>query len=164
MKRYHCKQLPILFVPVLLLAGCASGPDQATEDLGNRLRGELAPEISDGRASVAQLQNGARVVLTDQALFPRGGAALDDKGRYVLASVVEGLLDPRLLQIEVAEAAGTPAYLRAARTEAVHTFVEKALLPISWPYAPRQVVPAGPGSAAPQGMSITVAVNDGQPH
>jgi hypothetical protein len=164
MKRYHCKQLAVIFVPVLVLAGCGSGSDHSAEDLGNRLQAELTPEISDGRASVAQLPDGARVVLTDQALFPSGGAVLDNKGRYILASVVEGLLDPRLLQIEVAESAGTPASLQAARTQAVQTFVQNALVPMSWPYTPRQVVPAAPGSAAPQGISITVAVNDGQPH
>jgi flagellar motor protein MotB len=103
---------------------------------------------------VQQLPDGSQVVLVDQSLFAAGGAQLNDGGRYVLASVIEGLLEPRLLRIEVADAQGTSPYLQNARAQAVtQYFVDYGLAPTLQPPAAQPVVPVG---VPTQGTTITV--------
>jgi hypothetical protein len=150
--------LVAIFATVLLISGCTSDRQPGTPDLGSRLQSHLTREISDGQVRLEQPPDGARVILADQALFPYGRAELTDKGRYVLAGVVEGFLEPRLLRIEVAASPGVPVNLEVARARSVQTYIQGALLPLFYPSSPRQVAPGG---AASQGVSITVAIDQG---
>jgi hypothetical protein len=148
--------------PLLAVAACASPGDERVSHLGQRLQVQLAPDIAAGRAGLEQLPDGARVTLPQQALFPVGRAELDDKGRFILASVIEGLLDPGILRIEVAEVPGTPIGLQTAQAQAVRQyFVDYGLGPALQPPAPRQDASAGPVAAAPPGLTITVSVQSG---
>lgn len=87
----------------LLTAACSStpGPDVIASHLNDRLNVRLAPDIAAGRAVLEPLPDGARVTLSEAALFPSGAAQMDDKGRYVVARVIEGMVDPRLLQVDI---------------------------------------------------------------
>jgi hypothetical protein len=146
-----CRLLPLLCLPLLLTA-CGGDPRL----LNGRLHAELTPEIADGRAVVQPLPNGAQVTLTDQSLFPNGGSQLDAKGRYVLASLIEGLLDPHILRIDLASSPATPPALQQARVQAVRQFFEEYFLGPS-------LQPAGspPVAAASGGTTITVTVVPG---
>jgi hypothetical protein len=150
--------LAALLGPVLLVVGCtSSGVGRGAQGLGQRLQTQLAPDIAAGQVTLEQLPDGARVTLTDQSLFPYGGAELDDRGRYVLASVIEGLLAPSITRIEVAGSPAASVDLQGARTRAVAQYFEDyGLGPILLPPAWQQEVPAGSAGSAPQGLTITI--------
>jgi hypothetical protein len=144
----------ILLGSLLLVAACSCGTGTNVQTLNTRLQARLSPQLATNQATVQQLPDGSQVVLVDQSLFAAGGAQLNDGGRYVLASVIEGLLEPRLLRIEVADTPGTSPYLQNARAQAVtQYFVDYGLAPTLQPPAAQPVVPVG---VPPQGTTITV--------
>jgi hypothetical protein len=138
---------------LLLMAACSSG--SPTQDLNARLQMQLAPQIATNEAALQPLPDGSQVLLIDESLFAAGGAQLNDKGQYILASVIEGLIDPRLLRIEVADSPGTAAYLQSARVQAVtEYFADYGLAPtLQPPSAP--VATTSPGTV----IAIHVAAN-----
>jgi hypothetical protein len=163
MRRFRFRRLAVLFSPMLLVAGCASGSPHDVQELGDRMQIQLAPEIADGRVGLQRLPDGAQVTLTDRALFPNGSATLDSRGRYVLASVIEGLLAPPLLQIDVTEAPGTPPSLQQARALAVTQYLREYEVAPELQYATlQQGMPAAGGTvagdAAAPGTAITVTL------
>jgi len=137
--------------PVVLAAGCAGGPGSPGSHLDARMQQGLAPQAAMHQASVQSLPDGARVTLAEDRLFAPGSADLNAQGRYLLASVIEGLLDPRLMEIQLTPAPATAAYLQQARVESVRRFfVDFALGPTL------ATSVAAPGSA--QAFAITVHV------
>jgi flagellar motor protein MotB len=156
MVRLRAELLAAIFSPMLLAAACSSSPvERSAQELGYRLQAHLAPDIAGGGAVLEQLPDGARVTLGEQALFPSGSTELDDKGRYVLASVIEALLAPRLLRIEVAESGTGPVGLQAARAQAVTRYFEEYGL---GPALQVSATPSGSVGAAPQELTITVRI------
>ncbi len=161
MMRFRARRLTPLLSPALLALVCASCSGvlpYSRQDLGDRLERRLTPDIEAGRASVQPLPRGAaRVIVTNQTLFPGGGTELDDDGRNVLARAIEGLLDPRLLRIQLADASTAPVDVQAARTQAVTKyFTENGLGATLQPAAARPgMAPAGV-AVAPQALTITV--------
>ena len=158
MMHFQAAGLAALLGPMLLVGACtSSGVGRSAQGLGQRLQTQLAPDLAAGQVTLAQLPDGAQVTLTDQALFPNGGAELDDKGRYVLASVIEGLLEPRITRIEVTGSSDGYVGLQAARTRAVAQYFEDyGLGPTLLPTAAQQEMPPGSASSAPQGLTITI--------
>lgn len=110
-------RLAVWLAPALLLTACGSGIGHATRDLDDRLQMRLAPDIASAQASLQPLPAGAQVVLAEPAAFSTGGTELSQPGRDLLASVIEGLLDPRLLQIEVTD----PATIDSAKIDPATT-------------------------------------------
>jgi flagellar motor protein MotB len=146
------------FGPLLLVVACSSSGNPA-QNLGQRLQVQLAPDLAAGNAVLEQFPDGARVTLSERVLFPVGGAKLGDQGRYVLASVIEGLLEPRILQVQLAESTSSPPGLPEARARAVATFFEDyGLGSTLQPAIPYQGVPPGSVGAAPQGVVIAINV------
>jgi hypothetical protein len=162
MLRLKTELLVAFLGPMLLVAACSSssGRDRTAQELGYRLQTQLVPDIAAGQAVLERLPDGTRVTLSEQALFPGGKAELDDKGRYVLASVIEGLVDPRLLRIEVEASPATPVSLQAAHVRAVTQYFKDYQL---GPALQESTIPQGMpseamGAAAPQGLTITVTI------
>jgi hypothetical protein len=146
-------RLAASLAPMLMLIGCTGSYwDDAPRVLGDRLQNRLTPELASGQAGLTRLPDGAQVVLTEQALFPGGGTELDDRGRYLMASVIEGLLEPTMLRIELAGTPGTPIGVQQARLLSVTQYLEDFRL------GP-QLQPALPQDIAAQGMAITVRVS-----
>ena len=145
--------LPLLCLPALL---AACGGDRDPSLLTGRLQTQLTSEIANGHVAVQPLPNGSQVTLTDQSLFPNGGAQLDARGRYVLASFIEGLLDPNILQIGLASSPATPPALQQARVQAVRQFFEEYFL---GPFL--QPPGSPPVAAASGGTTITVTIVPG---
>lgn len=160
MRSFRFPQLVASVMPLLMAAGCASGPDQDAHELGDRFQTQLRPQLAGGQAVLERLPEGVRVTVSEQSLFPRGSAELDDKGRYVLASVVESLLDPSLLQIQVVEWSPTSPALQLARVQAVADFLDRWQL-LSAPEAPpvQRAVAGEVGTASTQATTIIVLVN-----
>ena len=154
MMRFQTGRLVALLGPVLFVVACTSG-NSSVANLGQRMQVLLAPDIAAGRVRLEQLPDGARVTLPEQSLFPPGRGELDDRGRFLLASVIQGLLDPGILRIDVAEPAPSPAYLRGPRVLAVRQFfVDYGLGPTLQPAAVQQ----GSGDTAPQDLTISVSI------
>lgn len=136
-----------------LIAGCAacSGIGATADLLGDRMQVQLRHDIAAGRVTLEQLPDGTRVTLVEPTLFARDRGELDDKGRTVLTNVIQALLNPALLQIEVGQSAAPPPGLQAQRVEAVTKYFKAARLGPA-------LQSAGPPPAAAQGLTITVRI------
>jgi hypothetical protein len=156
----HARRLAVLFSPLLLVVGCgSSGQQQTTQLLNYRLLVELAPAIALGDAVLQPLPDGSRVTLLGASRFPRDVRASDNRGGAIPASVVEALLDPRLMRIAVADTTTLPDDQRADRVrDAQQYFAAYGLGSTLQPAAPSQAMPPGPAGAAPAGLVLTISV------
>jgi hypothetical protein len=150
----HARHYALLLT--LLLAACGQSPLQHTAGLLNdRLQAQLAADVKAGQAAVQPLPNGARVTLLGPTLFPSGKMALDDKYPDVRADVIEGLLDPALMQVRVADTTTLPDDQRIERVANVRDyFADNGLANVLQPADPTQ----SPTNAGPAGLTITIAV------
>ncbi len=152
-------RLALMVAPMLAFAGCVSFFGQATQNLGDRLQVQLTKDIAAGRVTLDRLPDGARVTLLEPALYPGGGSELDDTGRGVLNNVIEALLDPRLLRIEVAGSPPAAASVQAARVQGVTQYFKDADLGSALePSAPPQGGTPDSAGTASQGLTITVTI------
>ena len=149
-KSFRCCTSPALWVMVLLFAGCAG--ERSPRDLGDRLQTELAPELASGDVTLQRLPDGARVTLGDQMLFPAGGTELNDRGRFVLASLAEGLLAPPLLLVDVS---GPAEPLPRARAGAIAQYLRAIQVAPNLLFTSLQQG-ARTGGASPQATTIMV--------
>jgi hypothetical protein len=146
----------LLLSPLLLVAACASAEFHGSNrQVANRLQVRLRPDIAAGSAQVQRTPGSARVTIADQSLFPKGGTELDDNGRLILARVIEGLLDPHIMRVDVMDSPTAPGYVQSGRVEAVRQFFRENGLGAALPPPTATVAPAG---AAPQQLTITVSV------
>jgi hypothetical protein len=151
----HAGGLAVSLGPLLLtLACCGPSPQQRTTRLlDDRMQAQLASEISAGRAVVQQLPDGARVTLLDRSLFPNGPKALDDQIPDIRADVIEGLLDPSLMRVKVADTSTLPADQRDTRIRNVEDYFTANGL--GFVLVPDE---SAPPAAGPPGLTITVGV------
>jgi hypothetical protein len=156
----HARRLAVLLGPFLLVAGCStSGQQQTTQLLNHRLLFELAPAIALGDAVLQPLPDGARVTLLGTSRFPRDVRASDSRGGAIPASVVEALLDPRLMRIAVADTTTLPDDQRVDRvSDARQYFAAYGLGSTLRPAAPSQAMPPGSAGAVPAGLVLTISV------
>ena len=140
---------------VLVTAGCAGGSGGPVSNLDARMQEGLAPQAAMHQADVQAIPDGTRITLADDALFSPGSAMLDEQGRFVLASVIQGLLAPRLMSIEMTPSAGSSAYLQEARVQAVRQFF------IDYELGPELAAGSEPGTQ--QAFTITVHVRRRRP-
>jgi len=152
MMRFQAWCPAVRLSPMLLVVACSSAPcvGPATQDLGQRLQIELAPDISTGRATLQQLPDGARVTLVDRSLFAGDGSQLTNGGYVVLTRVIQGLLDPRILQITMAESPTPQPAMQGVQTGAMTQYFQA--------YGIATVTQPAPVGAGPQGPSITVNI------
>jgi hypothetical protein len=148
-----------LLVPLILLAACGDhGVGQTTELLNDRLQARLAPDIAAGQAVLQRLPSGAVVTLLGDSDFADKVDAQADRYREVRASVVQGLLDPSLVRIAVADTSGLTAQRRAIRLHNVTQYFKDNGLALSLvPEGQALAVPAG--AATQQGVTITLLLD-----
>lgn len=152
--KLHVRLLTIL--PLLVLASCASQEQRSVRLLDQRLQTGLAPDIAANRAVVQSLSDGARVTLVDSSIFPNDTDALDNRAFDLGASVIQSLLDPDLMRIEVADTSTLPDAQRDARVRrVVQYFTVYGLAPSLRAAEP---IPAGSAATTPAGLAITIAV------
>jgi hypothetical protein len=144
----------VVISPLILLAACGSGPSHTTRLLDQRLNASLAADVAAGRATVQTLPDGDRVTLLGPSSFPDDAKTLDDQTPDVRANVIEGLLDPTLMRVQVADTSTLPDYQRDVRVRNVaQYFVANGLGPV--------LVPSG-SDAAPvgtAGLVLTIHVD-----
>jgi hypothetical protein len=160
MMRIQAGRVALLLSPMLLVAACStlSGQARTTQVLDDRLEARLTPDIAAGRVTLERLPDGARVTLVEQSLFPVGGTDLTDNGRDVLTRVVQALVEPSLVRIEVAQSPATPAGLPDSRVQSVtRFFTDVGLAAVLQPSAPDQATPPVSTDTTPPGLTITVS-------
>jgi hypothetical protein len=145
------RSLTAVLCPVLLAACCSSGQQRTAQRLDRRLEAILAGDIAAHRAAVQSLPDGARVTLLDPSLFPDSEDALDNRISDPRANVVEGLLDPSLMRIQVADTSALPIDQRDTRVRNVIEYFQVAGLGPS-------VQPGEAPQATPPGLAITISV------
>jgi len=157
MARYGGWRMAAAFGSIVLVAGCGVQHETIWQ-LNARMRNRLAPEIAQHQAGVRRLQDGTQVTLAEDALFAPGSAVLSAQGQFILGSVIEGLMAPPLMEIEVTPSAAASPGLRQARVAAVRQFFTE--------YALGREVQASVSAPAPgasQAMAITVHVRRAWP-
>ncbi len=150
----------VLLSSLLLPAACGSGRQHTVRVLDQRLQAKLASDVAAGNAVLQPLPDGARVTLLGTSLFPNDVKALTDKYPDTRASLIEGLLDPRLMQIHITDTVTMPDEQRDARILNVDQYfaangLQATLRPATAPppaMAPRQA------AGAPAGLTITISV------
>ena len=157
--RFQGGRCAALLAPLFLVAACASEPS-APQMQSIRMQARLTPEIQSGKLAVQPLPNGTQIVIPEQALFAPGSATLDTSGQDVLTYVVQALLEPTIITIQVADASDS---LQGARAQAVADYfryhrLSQQVLP---PTIGSQPVAVGAPGTAVQGMTITVNVMPG---
>jgi hypothetical protein len=148
---------------LLLLGACSwdNGQHRTAELLNDRLQVTLAPDIAAGQAALQPLPNGALVTLLGNSDFRDQIDARDNRIREVRASVVQGLLDPSLIHIAVADTSSLTAGQRATRVRNVTQYFKDNGLALSLlPEGQAPALPAGAASApAPQGVTTTLLLD-----
>lgn len=109
----------VLCLP-LVLGACAS--ENPPSDLASRLDWNLSNGITARQATVERLPDGARVTFPETALFPGAGSGLSPQGEYRVVSVVESLLAPAIMQVQVVGDPSVPEYLRADQVRRVQQY------------------------------------------
>lgn len=146
-------RLAVLSIPLILLAACASGEQHTARVLDQRMQRRLATEIAAGQAVVEKVPAGERVTLLGPSLFPNDTQTLDNRTPDIRANVIEGLLDPRLMQVQVADNSTLPADQRVARVRNVENyFIANGLGSVLVPAAAPPVV------GGPAGLIILVSL------
>jgi hypothetical protein len=153
-------RLVVLLSPLFLVAACGgSGQHRTTRLLNERLYYQLAPNLAAGNAALQPLPDGARVTLLGPAAFQDNVAALTDKYPSARASVIEALLDPSLMRVQLGDTSALPADQKRERLQNVaQYFVDYRLGSILLPIAPPQATPAASAGTAPAGLTITISV------
>ena len=138
--------------PVLAVAACASGDQHTTQLLNDRLQARLGPDIAAGNASLQAMPDGTRVTLLSASSFPTGVTALDSKVPDIRSNVVEAMLDPSLMRVQVADSSALPDQLREARVSNVNAYFVAYGLGST-------LVPGVPVSAPPGPAGLTIDIH-----
>ena len=146
--------LALILSPLVVLAACGASPQQRTTGLlDQRLHAQLARQVAAGRAAIDGVPDGVRVTVLDQSMFPNDAKSLDDQSPDIRADVIEGLLDPALMQVQVADTSTLPLAQRDLRVHNVDQyFVANGLGSV---LVPGDATPTGAG---PAGLVITIGV------
>lgn len=95
------------------------------------------------------------MTLLSTSAFPNGKRALDDNYSDIRSAVIEGMLDPVLMQVRVADTSTLPDDERRARVNNVKQyFAAYGLADVLQPAEPLQTAANG----APGGLTITINV------
>lgn len=159
------RRLPLgalaILLPSLLVGACSSREQQSASLLDQRLRTRMASDIAAHRASLEQVPYGDRVTLLDNSAYPATTDALDDRESDPRASVIEALLDPELMQVQVADTSALPDDQRATRVRNVVDYFASNGIGAAPLYAD-----AGTpiGSPAPVVGGLAITINVACPH
>ncbi|HUN41886.1 MAG TPA: hypothetical protein VMU81_16500 [Acetobacteraceae bacterium] len=143
------------FGSIVLVAGCGV-QNETVWQLNRRMQIGLAPQVAQHKADVQQLKDGTQITLAEDTLFVPGSPVLSPQGRFVLASVIEGLMAPPLMQIELTPSASTSPYLRQARVAAVRQFFTDYTL---GPQLLASVSAPAPGASPTMAITVHVLPN-----
>jgi hypothetical protein len=112
----------------------------------------LAKNVAAGQAVIEKLPGGDRVTLLGSSMYSNGTRALDDQSLDIRADVIEAMLDPALMQVQLADTSTLPDNQRNTRLRNVQNyFTDNGLGPVLLPaptVMPETVAP-GPVTSGP---------------
>jgi len=153
MQRFALLATALLGIPALV-AGCSSSNPAKTVDLLNRrLSTTLGPEISENRASLQPLPDGAQVTLLDTSKLPDDVGALDNRTRDPRASIIMGMLDPTLMRVSVADTGAGTDLDRMNRVNSFTNYMTEYRLGPTL-----ETVEGAAPPASPPGLAVTIRV------
>ncbi len=145
----------VLLLAPLLLAGCGGTPDvrASTQTLNDRLQTRLAQPLAKGSVALTPEPDGARVtlLLPPPPPAPQSGQTLDEADGVILASVIEGLLDPSLLQVQVMDTAAAAGTVDQPRVRDTVGYFRTYRIDAS--------AQMNPAPTSPQGLTIAIAIH-----
>jgi hypothetical protein len=152
---YYKARLAVLLLttPFVVAACTSSGQQHTTRLLDQRMQAQLAPDIAAGNAALQFLPDGARVTLLSRSSFPGDVKARRVGDPDIRSSVIEGLLDPSLMRVQVADTAALPDRQRQERIRNVNQYFVAYGLGSTLETA----VPE-PASSGPAGLTIDIRV------
>ena len=161
----HAWRLAVIVSPLVLVAACGhSGQQQATGLLGQRMQTQLAPDIAAGSVVLQTLPNGVQVTLLDTSLYPNDVKALAGTYPDIRADIIEALLDPSLMGVQVADMSTLPDRQREERVRNVNQYFRaNGLGSTLQPAVPLPATGPGQAAEAPAGLTITISVQCPQP-
>jgi hypothetical protein len=144
------RAMPVL-AALLLLAAC--GEPSSPDVLNARVTEQMAPDQPCNKpASIEYLPDGARISMPESALFTVGRADFSACGRYAMASAVEAMLDPGIMQVIIEPSGDIEApYAGLARQRAGTLrglFIKTGFVP----YQPQPIVLVQSRSPTPIGV------------
>ena len=137
-----------LLLAPLMLAACGSGVQNSTSVLNQRLQTRLATPIQQGDVAVTRKVDGAAVTF----LRPSGTTVLTEPEQYALASTVEGLIDPTLVEIKLANTLAPDGYIEQQQLLATQAYFKNYAINA---YA----TPLAPIAGAPTGLTVDITVH-----
>lgn len=137
----------LLVAAPLLVSACGSGLQNSTEVLGDRLQSRLAMPMQHGEVAITRKPDGASVTL----LRPGYGSELTEQDQYILASTIEGLIDPTLVEIKVADTQSGPVGYQPLRVQATTAYFRSYAIYSSLANA------APPG--VPPGLTVDITIH-----
>jgi hypothetical protein len=160
-----------LLTPLLLLAACGSTDHIAWEShtarqthmvaqtLNQRMAMRLADDVAAHTAAVQPLLDGTQVTLIDTTPVP-GGPATELPGEgSARASLVEAMLDPSLMRIELSDTSSLPDDQRAQRiSDLADYFRRYGLGQTLVPPTQHVVLRSDAVPQPPPGLTVTIAV------
>ncbi len=149
-------RLALLLGPLVWLTSCASDKQRTVDLLNTRLQATMGVEIAANRVALQPQPDGATVTLLDSSLLPDDVGALDNRGRDPRASLIQGLLDPSLIRMQVADNAPQPAEVRATRVRNFVDYLQEYRL--GGIVQATDVPDAPPDAASPAGLAVTIHI------
>ena len=152
------------FAPIALLCGLSacgpSGERSTAQLLNHRLQDRLGADIAANRVALQPANDGATVTFLDTASNTPGALQpAEATTGSPRASMVEGLLDPYLMRLSVADTSSLPESRKSQRTAALTQYLQAFQLGDT-------LVPATAQPGGPPGLAVTIKVvcphrNDG---
>ena len=92
---------PVPAITALMLLTACSQPS-SSDDLNARVSARMTPtQPCNAKASVQYLPDGARISMSDSALFTIGRADLSACGQYAMSGAIEAMLDPGIMRVVI---------------------------------------------------------------
>jgi hypothetical protein len=146
------------YIPAILLALAACSEPSSTQILSNRVPARLNQTVPCNRpVSVEFVQEGARLRLPETSLFLIGRTDLSPCGQYVLASVTEAMLDPRIMQVVIEPQSGVSAPASEFALQRADT-VQKALSNVGFTQRQPPVLVQAAPTPSPGALGILLSV------
>lgn len=141
----------VCMLPLILAACGAAKQERSVRLLDRRLHRTLASDIAVGKAVVQRVPGGVRVTLLTPGQMPDDEVAASNRDYDARASVIEALLDHRMMRVQVTDTGGTPTDWQGARVR--DTEVYFAAFDLA-----NVLEPAATPAGGPAGLAMTIHV------
>lgn len=140
---------------LLALAACGSGGGRATANLLNqRLHARLDQDIAQNRVALTPLRDGAQVTFLDPSTVPGGPIPSEPGEGSPRAGMIEAMLDPALMRVNIADSSAAPQYLKDQRIGSMTGYFQAMALGST--VHPEDA--SAPAAAGPAGLAVTLRV------